>query len=211
MHHAATHCTTCTTRFTTCLTTHLPSGCALRWKVCCSVLQRVAACCSMLQCVAVCCSVLQTGVSLIHFRMVLFLNLLYCNKRDISLQLATTHCNTLATHYSILYHTAAYCNALQHITIYCNTLWLCIAQRRIRATAICNSLQHTAARCNILQHTATHSATHVADLRVDQDIAPAKDGWERHLSATRCNTLQHTATHSMWRQSANHSLSLRWA
>ena len=32
---------------------------ALRYKLCCSVLECVAVCCSVLQCVAVCCSVLQ--------------------------------------------------------------------------------------------------------------------------------------------------------
>jgi len=53
-------------------------------------------------------------------------------------------------------------------------------------------LQHTATRCNILQHTATHSNTHLAILYCN--FQPL-DLESITLDTLQHSTLQHTATH----------------
>jgi len=101
--------------------------------------------------------------------------------------------------YSILQHTASYCNTLQHTATHCNTLQHTAtfpqSQLEIPCTVYCNTLHHTATHCrdsmySILQNTATHCNT-------------------LQHTASYCNTLQHTATHCNTLQHALHSIRSR--
>jgi len=74
-------------------------------RVCCSVLQCVAACCSVLQCVAVRCSVLQCCTA--------------CT-RECRAATSTWHCSVLqyvAVCYSVLQCVAVWCSVLQCVAV----------------------------------------------------------------------------------------------
>jgi len=172
--------------------------------------------CSVLQYVAVCwsvCGILSFGLPKMCGRSndetpdTLQHTATYCN--------ILQHTKHTATHCTTLQHTPTRWSSLQLISTHCNTLGYRFAadgfktpQTLQRTATHCNALQLIPARCHSLQLTPTNYAT-------DDRFAADWVNW-RHIHcntlqhpATHCNTLQHTATHCNTLQlAATHSNTL---